>query len=163
MRLIFSVRAFDLARAYGLHSNSDATTHCRISRIVPEASSQAEHNCLPPPLLILCHNMPPLGMFSLAARPIYLLETCREFGHSRACRFRQSFELKAIVETWLYGLELADQGSFCCAQDGNGRIILWITFGLMAGSAIGFTILGAMRPMNQRSHACERLSCIFLI
>ncbi len=41
------------------------------------------------------------------------------------------------------------------SQDGNGRIILWITFGLMVGSAIGFTIMGAMKPMNMRSHACE--------
>ena len=41
------------------------------------------------------------------------------------------------------------------AQDGNGRIILWITFGLMAVSAVSFTVMGAMKPMNFRSHACE--------
>lgn len=37
--------------------------------------------------------------------------------------------------------------------DGNGRIILWITFALMAFSALGFTVMGAMKPMNFRSHA----------
>jgi bacteriorhodopsin len=37
--------------------------------------------------------------------------------------------------------------------DGNGRVILWITFGLMTASAIGFTILGARKPMELRSHA----------
>jgi len=37
--------------------------------------------------------------------------------------------------------------------NGNGRIILWITFGLMAGSAVGFAVLGARKPMEHRSHA----------
>lgn len=37
--------------------------------------------------------------------------------------------------------------------DGSGRIILWITFALMAGSAVGFAALGATKPMNLRSHA----------
>lgn len=38
-------------------------------------------------------------------------------------------------------------------QDGHGRIILWITFGLMAGSAIGFAILGSTKSWKYRAHA----------
>jgi len=37
--------------------------------------------------------------------------------------------------------------------DGHGRIILWVTFGLMTASAVGFTVMGARKPMNMRSHA----------
>jgi bacteriorhodopsin len=38
--------------------------------------------------------------------------------------------------------------------DGNGRVVLWVTFGLMSSSAIAFTAMAARKPMHLRSHAC---------
>lgn len=43
-----------------------------------------------------------------------------------------------------------------------GFIVYWVTFGLMAGSAVIFAGLTFMKPQRHRKHGCECASCFCL-